>query len=150
MRRSEQRRAAVIALGGYPAEFAFAQDLALWLKLAQPGRLGMVGEPLVDMREHRGQTTFSAGLTLRRHRESITIFESAQRLPGLSERAKRLGRMNLARIHCLLAGALLASGNATGALLELARGLRLAPVFCIQRAMAGRWRTALPGAQVPD
>jgi cellulose synthase/poly-beta-1,6-N-acetylglucosamine synthase-like glycosyltransferase len=144
------RRAPVAALGGYPPEYMFAQDLALWLKLAQPGRLGMVDEALVDIREHRAQTTFSSDLALRRHRESIAIFEVAQRLPGLSRKARRLGRINLARIHCLLAGALLTSGNVAQALLELTHGLRLAPMFCFRRALAGRWRTALPGTQIPD
>jgi hypothetical protein len=144
------RLAPVAALGGYPPAYVFAQDLALWLKLAQLGRLGMVAEALVDMREHRGQTTFSSDLALLRHRESIAIFEAAQRLPGLSRKARRLGRINLARIHCLLAGALLMSGNVSEALLELTRGLRLAPMFCVRRAVAGRWRSALPGTQIPD
>lgn len=144
------RRAPVVALGGYPTNYQFAQDLALWLKLAQPGRLGMIGDALVDMREHRGQTTFSPDLALLRHRESIAIFETAQHLPELSDKARRLGRMNLARIHCFLAGALLTSGKLAQGLLELARGIRLAPIFCVRRAMAGRWRTALPGMQLPD
>lgn len=144
------RRTPVAAIGGYPADYLFAQDLALWLKLARPGRLGMIGEALVDMREHRAQTTFSSELALVRHRESIAIFEAAQRLPGLSRKARRLGRMNLARIHCFLAGALLTSGKPTGAAVELMRGIRLAPAFCVRRAVAGRWRTALPGAQLPD
>jgi glycosyltransferase involved in cell wall biosynthesis len=144
------RHAPVAVIGGYPTAYVFAQDLALWVKLAQPGRFGMIGEALVDMREHRGRATFSAPLALLRHRESITIFEAAQRLPGLSENARRLGRINLARIHCLLAGALLTSGNIAGAMVELARGVRLAPLFCLRRAVAGRWRTALPSWQMPD
>jgi hypothetical protein len=36
------------------------------------------------------------------------------------------------------------SGDGTGAALELAHGIRLAPLFCVRRALAGRWRTALP------
>jgi glycosyltransferase involved in cell wall biosynthesis len=144
------RRDPVVAVGGYPTAYVFAQDLALWLKLAQPGRFGMIGEALVDMREHRGRATFSAGLALLRHRESIAIFEEAQRLPGLSAKARRLGRINLARIHCLLAGALLTSGSVAEATVELMRGVRLAPMFCLRRAVAGRWRTALPSWQMPE
>jgi hypothetical protein len=83
-------------------------------------------------------------MALLRHRESIEIFETALRLPRLSDEARRRGRINLARLHCLLAGALMQSGDGTGAALELAHGIRLAPLFCVRRALAGRWRTALP------
>jgi hypothetical protein len=138
------RHSPVAAVGGYPSQYMFAQDLALWLKLAELGQLGMIGETLVDVREHRGQTTFSSELALLRHHESIAIWEAAQRLPRLSRRARNLGRMNLARLHCFLAGALLTSGNVLEALLELTHGIRLAPLYCLRRALAGRWRTALP------
>jgi glycosyltransferase involved in cell wall biosynthesis len=143
------RRAAIDALGGYDTRFTFAQDLALWLKLARRGRLGMVEEVLVDVREHTGRATYHPAIAQIRHRESITIFETAQLLPGLSRRARRLGRDNLARLHCLLAGALLASGEVAPALLELARGLYLAPLFCLRRALAGRYRTVLPARSGP-
>jgi glycosyltransferase involved in cell wall biosynthesis len=139
------RRAPVLALGSYPPNYVFAQDLALWVTLAQQhARFGMVDALLGDNREHSRRTTLSAPMALLRHRESIRIFESAQRLPRLSQAARRLGRMNLARLHCLLAGALLRSGDIAAAGLELAHGFRLAPVFCVRRALAGRWRTAFP------
>jgi glycosyltransferase involved in cell wall biosynthesis len=139
------RRGPVLALGGYPAAYVFAQDLALWVTLAQQhARFGMINELLGDNREHSRRTTLSAPMALLRHRESIKIFESALRLPRLSHKARRLGRINLARLHCMLAGALLRSGAAGAAGLELVHGVRLAPVFCIRRALAGRWRTALP------
>jgi glycosyltransferase involved in cell wall biosynthesis len=142
------RRAPVLALGGYPASYVFAQDLALWVALArQHARFGMIAEPLGDNREHGKRATFSSALALARHRESIEIFEAAQQLPSLSKTARRLGRMNLARLHCFLAGALLRSGAAASASVELARGVRLAPLFCVRRVLAGRWRTALPGAE---
>jgi hypothetical protein len=141
------RRAPVVAVGGYPAKYEFAQDLALWVLLArQHARFGMIDELLGDNRDHGKRTTLSSGLSLSRHRESIEIFEAALRLPRLSKAARRLGRMNLARLHCLLAGALLRSGAAGAAGVELARGVRQAPLFCARRALAGRWRTALPPA----
>jgi glycosyltransferase involved in cell wall biosynthesis len=144
------RQSPVAAVGGYPSQYMFAQDLALWLKLAERGQLGMIGEVLVDVREHRGQTTFSSELALLRHRESIAIWQAAQQLPRLSQNARNLGRMNLARLHCFLAGALLTSGNIPEALLELGRGISLAPLYCLRRATAGRWRTALPIARSGD
>ena len=139
------RRAPVLALGGYPPAYVFAQDLALWVMLAQRhARFGMIGDLLGDNREHSQRTTLSPAMALLRHRESIEIFETALRLPRLSDEARRRGRINLARLHCLLAGALMQSGDGTGAALELAHGIRLAPLFCVRRAIAGRWRTALP------
>jgi hypothetical protein len=65
-------------------------------------------------------------------------------LPGLSSEARRRGRIHLATLHCLLAGALLSSGHLPSAAAELLRGLYLAPIFCTRRALAGRWRVALP------
>ncbi len=139
------RRAAVMALGGYPERYAYAQDLALWLALAQRGRLGMIGEPLVDLREHRRQATQAPELALTRNREMIALFETAQRLPGLSPEALRRGRIHLATLHCLLGGALLSARRVPAAAAEVLRGLCLAPLFCTRRALAGRWRVAFPG-----
>jgi hypothetical protein len=122
------RREAALAAGGYPSQYAFAQDLALWLLLARRGKLAMVNQPLLDLREHRGQTTHAPAYRILRHRESIAIFKSAQALPGLSADALRRGRAHLARLHGMLARDLLRSGNAVSAAVELARGLALSPL----------------------
>jgi GT2 family glycosyltransferase len=139
------RREPVVALGGYPEIYVYAQDLALWLKLARCGSIGMVPGLLVDLREHRHQATQSPALAITRHRESLAIFGMAQQLPGLSDEARRRGRIHLATLHCLLAGALLSSRQLPAAVGELMHGLYLAPVFCTKRALAGRWRVAFPG-----
>jgi hypothetical protein len=44
------RRAAVERLGGYDEQFATAQDLDLWSRLAATGRLANLAEPLIDLR----------------------------------------------------------------------------------------------------
>ncbi|MGZ5867109.1 MAG: glycosyltransferase [Xanthobacteraceae bacterium] len=138
------RRLPATELGGYPETYIYAQDLALWLKLAQLGRLGMIPELLIDSREHKRQATQSRDLAITRHRETIAIFNSAQQLAGLSDEARRRGRLYLATLHCLLGGALLSSRQLPSAFVELSRGLSLAPVFCVKRALAGRWRVAFP------
>lgn len=138
------RRDAALAAGGYPETYVYAQDLALWLKLAAHGRLGMVSERLVELREHSRQATQSPSLAITRHREAIAIFTKAQKLPGLSAEAQRRGRIHLATLHCLLAGALLTSRQLPQAIAALLHGLYLAPMFCARRALAGRWRAALP------
>jgi GT2 family glycosyltransferase len=141
------RREAAAALGGYPDAYVYAQDMALWLRLAQRGALGMVAEPLVDLREHSRQATQSPKLAITRNREMIALFSEAQKLPGLSRDARQRGRLHLATLHCLLAGALLSSRRWPAAIGELVRGVCLAPVFCVRRALAGRWRVALPKPQ---
>src|SRR6266550_2540948 len=45
------------AAGGYPSDLSYAQDTALWLRLAERGRIANVPEPLVQIRTHEGQTS---------------------------------------------------------------------------------------------
>ncbi|MCK6499526.1 MAG: glycosyltransferase [Nitrospira sp.] len=51
------RRAAVDAVGGYDETFETAQDLDLWLRLAERGRLANLTEPLLDYRLGLGAVT---------------------------------------------------------------------------------------------
>src|SRR5690606_8842866 len=97
------------------------------------------------LREHGGQATQAPALAVTRNREMIAIFENAQRLPGLTAEARRRGRIHLATLHCMLAGALLTARQMPAAATELVHGLYLAPLFCTRRALAGRWRVAFPG-----
>jgi hypothetical protein len=46
------RRAAVAAVGGYHAEFEPAEDLDLWLRLGEVGRLVNLPEVLMKYRQH--------------------------------------------------------------------------------------------------
>jgi glycosyltransferase involved in cell wall biosynthesis len=54
------RREAVLAVGGYRAAFRQAQDLDLWLRLAEHHDLRNVPEPLLDLREHGGQSLWQS------------------------------------------------------------------------------------------
>ena len=49
------RRDAFIRLNGYRPLFSRSQDLDLWLRLAEIGRLSCLAEPLVRVRLHQGQ-----------------------------------------------------------------------------------------------
>ena len=46
------RRAQVLELGGYRAEFKYAEDLDLWLRLGEKYRLQNLGEVLISYRVH--------------------------------------------------------------------------------------------------
>jgi hypothetical protein len=145
------RREAALAVGGYPAKYAFAQDLALWLLLAAKGKLGMIAEPLLDLREHRGQTTNAPAYMTLRHRESIEIFSSAQKLPGLSAAALHRGREHLARLHGMLGRDLLRSGRYLVGFVEMARGFAISPLpfmryLCGARQGAGSLTSPAAGS----
>lgn len=51
------RRQAVLAAGGYRAEFVAAQDRDLWLRMAERGKLANLPRPLVKYRCHLGSVT---------------------------------------------------------------------------------------------
>ncbi len=136
------RRETALDVGGYPAQYAFAQDMALWLLLARKGRLGMVGEPLLDLREHRGQTTRAPGYMILRHQESIEIFGNAQQLPGLSAQALRNGRAHLARLHGIMGRDLLLSGRYLSGVTEMAKGFAMSPAPFVRYVCGGRQTSA--------
>jgi hypothetical protein len=129
------RLEAAAAVGGYPVAYAFAQDAALWLLLARKGKLGMIGEPLVDLREHDTRTSLSPLYRFTRHYEAIAIYRSAQHLPGLTPEARRLGRITLATLHYVLACELLRAGRYPAALLELISSFFAAPLYVLQRVL---------------
>jgi glycosyltransferase involved in cell wall biosynthesis len=125
------RRAEALAVGGYPSRYVFAQDFALWLLLSQKGKLGMVGEPLLDLREHRGQTTRAPAYRVLRHVESVEILRNAQSLSGMSRDALRRGRIHLARLYGVLGRDLFLSGRYMSAVFALARGIMISPALYV-------------------
>lgn len=52
------RRQAVLQAGGYRAAFRSAEDYDLWLRLSERHSLRALSEPLLDYREHAGQTAW--------------------------------------------------------------------------------------------
>lgn len=128
------RRDVVRAVGGYPADYALFQDLALWIILARHGEFGMIAAPLVDLRVHAAQTTVAPIYGFRRHREAISLYRLAQRLPGLSARARRLGSANLATLHFVFARDLWRAGRFLVAVWQLLRMVAADPVYCSRRA----------------
>ncbi|MEB3200914.1 MAG: glycosyltransferase [Synechococcaceae cyanobacterium] len=56
------RREALVAVGGYRTRFRCSQDLDLWLRLSGRGRFTSLPEPLVLLRQHRGQVSRAGDL----------------------------------------------------------------------------------------
>lgn len=130
------RRDAAVAVGRYPERFVYAQDFALWQELARRGRVGMIGQPLVDIRKHSGQMTLGASYMYVRHHETIELFEQAQRLPGLRPQAIRAGRETLAMHHFAYAQALWQGGRLAAAAWHFTKSIWVAPTFFACKVLA--------------
>jgi len=95
------RRDAVVRVGGYDAYFKTTQDLDLWLRLGEIGRLGNVPEVVLKFRQHGGSVSETRGEEQRRFgreaverawkRRGITggTFEAAQPWRPGSDRRSR-------------------------------------------------------------
>tara|TARA_R110000782_G_scaffold120864_2_gene211897 strand:- start:2570 stop:3475 length:906 start_codon:yes stop_codon:yes gene_type:complete len=83
------RRDAVCTVGGYPEEFAYAMEYALYFKLAAYHRLGSLPKALVAMRNHEGQVTNRAALRAEHLLEEYRIAAKATRSPALDAIGQR-------------------------------------------------------------
>jgi glycosyltransferase involved in cell wall biosynthesis len=82
------RKQAALELGGYRKEYEFAEDMDLWLRFAEIGRIANLDEPLLKYREHfkkigHVQATRQSDLTRRlleeaHHRRGLTPPESVR------------------------------------------------------------------------
>jgi len=71
------RRSLVNEVGGYPPQFVYAQDFALWLKLIERYRVAILPEVLVKVRMHSGQMGGAPEHTLLRAQEILQLMELA-------------------------------------------------------------------------
>ncbi len=65
------RRAALLAIGGYDEQLPFSQDLDIFLRLAEVGRLANLLSPLLRYRLHPGSSNFTHGPEKRALKEGI-------------------------------------------------------------------------------
>lgn len=94
--------AAVRALGGYAADIRYAQDYALWLRLAAKGDLLNVPEVLVYVRRHPGQTSRGEVL-LEQVREVFAACEAYGAELNLSAEETAIWQRALAQLEAELA-----------------------------------------------
>lgn len=134
------RRATAARAGGYPAEYAYCQDFALWLELAQRGALAAIEQPLTDIRDHGARAGRSAEFATARFREPIRLYERLLRTWKLSPEVRRRARANLATIHYAYGQAAMQSGRPMRSLRAFAAGFATDPGYCFGRlpAHAGR------------
>lgn len=88
------------ALGGYPTEIVYAQDIALWAKLAAHGRIANVPQALTYLRRHPAQTSRSpkgaAGLL----RDALTV--TADLPDSLASDRKTLATWRARRLRLMI------------------------------------------------
>jgi len=131
------RRAEVAALGDYPAEFLFAQDYALYLKLLKAGhRLAALPEPLVHLRHHIQQFSVRPETALLRADEEERLMIIAAGLTGVCAESRRRNRRGLASIRVRKGGALWRSGRKAGAVAAWAGALLADPTSCLSEGLS--------------
>ena len=108
------RAAVASAVGGYPVECPYAQDLGLWLRLAQHGRLAMIGEYLCERR------VLSQSMTGRRQfrvdvaRDTLVLLDYAREHLALGKEGLRRNRERTAITSLKYGLALLQDGQVLG------------------------------------
>src|SRR3954451_11587425 len=109
------RAEAARAVGGYPKELSYAQDTALWLLLAERGRIANVPEPLVRIRTHAGQTSVNPETNRRQLRETLVATDDLPRRLGLDAAERRAWRRGRVRVetHMAIAAAVQRRRGAT-------------------------------------
>lgn len=132
------RRDAMDAIGGYPEDFAFAQDFAFYLHLAETHRLAMLPEILVDIREHAQQFTAQPAMSLLRLTEVERLLVQANARRDLSPQARCTGSRALASARIHRGFAHWRAGKPLPAMAAWLAGLLTAPGFCLSRMLGGR------------
>lgn len=138
------RRDSAVAVGGYPADFPFAQDAALWLKLAARGDAFVLPETLAQVRRHGGNLTVNPKSALARTDDAVRYFQRAIELPNLPRESVAKGRAALAVEFVNHARAQAACGNWRVAALSVSRGIACDPLAIVRRSLerlSGRNRT---------
>ena len=113
------RREAVEALGGYREDFEWVEDIDLWLRMAEYGRLANLPDVLLCYRQHTSSGTWTVGQA--RRTRTVALIKEAYARRGLTvpeeliaqcerirsgggpvkwaRRASRQGQWNVARKH---------------------------------------------------
>jgi glycosyltransferase involved in cell wall biosynthesis len=115
------RTAKAKAVGGYPPDFPYAQDLALWIAMLRAGsRAASLAEPLTRIRTHPAQASRNEALSRARAEDDQRLALAMLDLPGFSRDAQQAA--------CLRhAAALLRLRRYGPALQGLLRAMRVRP-----------------------
>ena len=121
------RSAAASKVGGYPEEFAYAQDIALMQVLAQNGRLAIIDDFLCQWRTSTTSETRSSRNRLLIAYEQLALWRYAVKSLPLSVRARHLNRLVTARAEVRYGLAMLRDKTVFSGLGNILRGLVRCP-----------------------
>lgn len=94
------RRNSALSVGGYPSEYAYAQDYGLWIRLCQIGAIKYMNQPLTSLRTHFDQMSVIPEYVYSRNYDVIRILREAQKLHSLDTVTKAKNREAYSR-ECL-------------------------------------------------
>ena len=123
------RSAVASKIGGYPEEFAYAQDIALMQALAQNGRLSIIDDYLCQWRTLATSETRSIGNRLLIAYEQVGLWRYAAKCLPLSARARRLNRLVTARSEVMYGVAMLKNKTVLSGLGNILKGLVRCPML---------------------
>ncbi len=121
------RAAIASAVGGYPMDCPYAQDLGLWLRLAQHGRVAMIGEYLCERRVSSGSMTGSRTFRVDVARDTLALLGYAREHLPLGAEGLRLNRQRTAITSLKYGLALLQDGQLRAGCRAIGRALRGGP-----------------------
>ena len=143
------RRRVVLDCGGYRRDFSAAEDLDLFLRLAEVGRIANIGDTLVDLRLHTASHSLKSRQLQRR--QSLEVMRQAHLRRGVEFdpnqfRFPEMGRDNYGS-HEYLARLALAHGHTRTARKHAVRGLLGRPLLpSAWRTLVRAWLTPVEGA----
>lgn len=125
------RKSALNAIGGYRAGYRHAEDLDLFLRLAEVGKLAVLPEVLLDYRQHVASVSFRN--TTEQAASARSAIEAAYTRRGISLHEVELRidsptTESLADVHALWAWWALGAGNVHTARKHALRAFRLRPL----------------------
>ena len=121
------RAAAASEVGGYPEEFAYAQDIALMQVLAQNGKLAIIDDFLCKWRTSTTSETRSSRNRLLIAYEQLALWRYAVQSLPLSARARHLNRLVTARAEVRYGLAMLRNKTVFSGFGNILRGLVRCP-----------------------
>ncbi len=133
-------RETVLGVGGYNESYRFASDRALFLKLLRRTRAMNLQKPLVGLRRHEAQDSFS----LRAVEEYIEVFESALAEDNFPAPEAAVLRRSLSYYHLFRARCLRRAGRKTEAWRDWKHALALSPQAWFRDQAGSLARDLLP------
>jgi len=133
------RSLAASKVGGYPKEFAYAQDIALYQALSKVGRLAIIDDFLCQWRTSSESFTHSSQHRLLIAYEQMALCRFARQSLPLSAQSRRINRLVKARAEVRYGLAMLRNKSFFSGLDNVFRGLLRCPTLIWQNDRVRRY-----------